>query len=142
MQDHFVQSGVDRVEAPGMASSASHHTGRLLVALGLTASLMVIEIIGGIWTGSLALLADAGHMLTDVGGLSMSLLAVWFAQKPPTTENTYGYLRAEILAAVANGVVLFLVAGYTLVRGRLTGLGPACDTCRPDARHRRPGPWG
>ena len=97
-----------------MASSASHHTGRLLGALGLTASLMVIEIVGGLWTGSLALLADAGHMLTDVGGLSMSLLAVWFAQKPPTTENTYGYLRAEILAAVANGVVLFLVAGYIL----------------------------
>ena len=114
MQDHFVQIGVDRVEALGMASSASHHTGRLLVALGLTASLMVIEVVGGLWTGSLALLADAGHMLTDVGGLSMSLLAVWFAQKPPTTENTYGYLRAEILAAVANGVVLFLVAGYIL----------------------------
>jgi cobalt-zinc-cadmium efflux system protein len=53
-------------------------------------------------------------MLTDVGGLSMSLLAVWFGQKPPTMENTYGYLRAEILAAVANGVVLFLVAGYIL----------------------------
>jgi cobalt-zinc-cadmium efflux system protein len=114
MQDHSVQIGVDRVEAPGLASSASHHTGRLLGALGLTASLMVIEIVGGLWTGSLALLADAGHMLTDVGGLSMSLLAVWFAQKPPTMENTYGYLRAEILAAVANGVVLFLVAGYIL----------------------------
>jgi cobalt-zinc-cadmium efflux system protein len=106
--------GVDRMEAPGMASSASHHTGRLLGALGLTASFMVIEVVGGLWTGSLALLADAGHMLTDVGGLSMSLLAAWFAQKPPTTENTYGYFRAEILAAVANGVVLFLVAGYIL----------------------------
>jgi cobalt-zinc-cadmium efflux system protein len=114
MQEHSVPIGVDRVEPPGMASSASHHTGRLLGALGLTASLMVIEIVGGLWTGSLALLADAGHMLTDVGGLSMSLLAVWFAQKPPTMENTYGYLRAEILAAVANGVVLFLVAGYIL----------------------------
>ena len=97
-----------------MTSSASHHTGRLLGALGLTASFMVIEVVGGLWTGSLALLADAGHMLTDVGGLSMSLLAAWFAQKPPTTENTYGYFRAEILAAVANGVVLFLVAGYIL----------------------------
>jgi cobalt-zinc-cadmium efflux system protein len=114
MQDHSAQIGVDCMEAPGMASSTSHHTGRLLGALGLTASLMGIEIVGGLWTGSLALLADAGHMLTDVGGLSMSLLAVWFAQKPPTTENTYGYLRAEILAAVANGVVLFLVAGYIL----------------------------
>jgi cobalt-zinc-cadmium efflux system protein len=102
------------MEASGMASSASHHSGRLLGALGLTTSLMMIEVVGGLWTGSLALLADAGHMLTDVGGLSMSLLAVWFGQKPPTMENTYGYLRAEILAAVANGVVLFLVAGYIL----------------------------
>jgi cobalt-zinc-cadmium efflux system protein len=75
---------------------------------------MVLEVIGGLWTGSLALLADAGHMLTDVGGLSMSLLAVWFAQKAPTTENTYGYFRAEILAAMANGVVLFIVAGYIM----------------------------
>jgi cobalt-zinc-cadmium efflux system protein len=106
--------GVDGMETPDMASSASSHTGRLLAALGLTASFMVIEVLGGLWTGSLALLADAGHMLTDVGGLSMSLLAVRFAQKPPTTENTYGYFRAEILAAVANGAVLFLVAGYIL----------------------------
>jgi cobalt-zinc-cadmium efflux system protein len=75
---------------------------------------MVIEVIGGLWTGSLALLADAGHMLTDVGGLCMSLLAVWFAQRPPTPINTYGYLRMEILAALANGVVLFLVAGYIM----------------------------
>jgi cobalt-zinc-cadmium efflux system protein len=74
----------------------------------------VVEVIGGLWTGSLALLADAGHMLTDVGSLCMSLLAVWFAQRPPTPLNTYGYLRTEILAALANGVVLFLVAGYIL----------------------------
>ena len=97
-----------------MASPASRHTGRLVWTLSLTTGFMAIEVVGGLWTGSLALLADAGHMLTDVGGLSMSLLAVWFAQKPPTTENTYGYFRAEILAAVANGVVLFLVAGYIL----------------------------
>jgi len=97
-----------------MASPASRHTGRLVWTLSLTAGFMIIEVIGGLWTGSLALLADAGHMLTDVGGLSMSLLAVWFAQKLPTTENTYGYFRAEILAAMANGVVLFIVAGYIL----------------------------
>jgi cobalt-zinc-cadmium efflux system protein len=88
--------------------------GRLLWALSLTGGFMLIEVIGGLWTGSLALLADAGHMLTDVGGLGMSLLAVWFAQKPPTSVNTYGYLRTEILAALANGVVLFLVSGFIL----------------------------
>jgi cobalt-zinc-cadmium efflux system protein len=97
-----------------MASSTSRHTERLSWALALTTSFMIVEVIGGIWTGSLALMADAGHMLTDVGGLSMSLLAVWFAQKPPTSMNTYGYFRTEILAALANGVVLFLVAGYIL----------------------------
>jgi len=69
---------------------------------------------GALWTGSLALLADAGHMLIDVGGLSLSLLAVWFARKPPTLANTYGYFRMEILAALANGVILFVVAGYIL----------------------------
>jgi cobalt-zinc-cadmium efflux system protein len=107
------------MEAPGMTSAASQHTRRLVAALGLTASFMVIEVLGALWTGSLVLLADAAHMLTDVGGLSMSLLALRFAQKPPTTENTYGYLRAEILAAVANGVVLFLVAGYILYEAAL-----------------------
>ena len=89
LQDQSVQMGVDRMEAPGMASSASYHTGRLLAALGLTASFMVIEVLGGLWTGSLALLADAGHMLTDVGGLSMSLLAVRFAE----TSHDREYLR-------------------------------------------------
>jgi cobalt-zinc-cadmium efflux system protein len=97
-----------------MGSSASRHMGQLMWALGLTSGFMVIEVIGALWTGSLALLADAGHMLTDVGGLGMSLLAVWFAQKPPTSMNTYGYLRTEILAALANGVILFLVAGFIL----------------------------
>lgn len=97
-----------------MASSTSRYTGRLALVLGLTFGFMVVEVIGALWTGSLALLADAGHMLTDVGGLSMSLLAVRFAQRPPTAVNTYGYLRMEILAALANGVILLLVAGYIL----------------------------
>jgi cobalt-zinc-cadmium efflux system protein len=88
--------------------------GRLIWALALTTGFMLIEVIGALWTGSLALLADAGHMLTDVGALGMSLLGVWFAQKPPTAMNTYGYLRTEILTALANGVVLFLVAGLIL----------------------------
>ena len=97
-----------------MASAASHYMGRLGWALGLTCGFMIVEVIGALWTGSLALLADAGHMLTDVGGLSMSLLAVRFAQRPPTVVNTYGYFRTEILAALANGVILLLVAGYIL----------------------------
>lgn len=95
-------------------TSSGRHIGRLIWVLGLTGGFLVIEVIGGLWTGSLALLADAGHMLTDVGGLSLSLLAVWFARKPPTPAHTYGYFRMEILAALANGVVLFGVAAFIL----------------------------
>ena len=95
-------------------TAASRHTARLIWVLGLTSGFLVVEVVGALWTGSLALLADAGHMLTDVGGLSLSLLAVWFARKPPTPAHTYGYFRMEILAALANGVVLFGVAAFIL----------------------------
>jgi cobalt-zinc-cadmium efflux system protein len=95
-------------------TAAGRHTAALVGALALTGGFLVVEVVGALWTGSLALLADAGHMLTDVGGLSLSLLAIYFAQRPPTPANTYGYLRTEILAALANGVALFFVAGYIL----------------------------
>ncbi|MFQ5899219.1 MAG: cation diffusion facilitator family transporter [Candidatus Methylomirabilia bacterium] len=95
-------------------TAASRHAGRLIWALGLAGGFLVVEVLGALWTGSLALLADAGHMLTDVGGLTLSLLAVWFARKPPTPAKTFGYFRTEILAALANGVVLFVVCGYIL----------------------------
>jgi cobalt-zinc-cadmium efflux system protein len=95
-------------------TAADRYLQPLAWALGLSGGFLVIEVGGALWSGSLALLADAGHLLTDVGGLSLSLLAVWFARKPPTLANTYGYFRLEILAALANGVVLFLVAGYVL----------------------------
>ncbi len=70
--------------------------------------------IGGLWTGSLALLADAGHMLTDVAGVGLALLAIWFAEKPASPERTYGYYRVEILAALTNAVVLILISLYIL----------------------------
>lgn len=97
-----------------VTTPAGRHAHRLAWALALTGTFLIVEVAGGLWTGSLALLADAGHMLTDVGGLTLSLLAVWFAQRPPSPSNTYGYLRMEILAALANGVVLFAVAGGIL----------------------------
>jgi cobalt-zinc-cadmium efflux system protein len=99
---------------PAGATATGRHVWRLAWALGLTGSFLVVEVIGGLWTGSLALLADAGHMLADMGGLVLSLLAAWFATKPATAANTYGYYRMEILAALANGVVLFGVAGFVL----------------------------
>lgn len=83
---------------------------RLMLALALAASYMIAEFIGGLWTGSLALLADAGHMLSDVFALSMSVIAIRIAQRPPTASRTYGYYRSEILAALGHGVLLVCVS--------------------------------
>jgi cobalt-zinc-cadmium efflux system protein len=88
---------------------------RLWVVLGLTGTFMVLEAIGGWVSGSLALLADAGHMLTDVGALALSLLTAWIAQRPADDTKTYGYLRWEILAALVNGAALFMIAGWVVV---------------------------
>jgi cobalt-zinc-cadmium efflux system protein len=84
--------------------------GRLKIALALTSVYMVAEAIGGWWTNSLALLADAGHMLTDVAALSLTLFAFWFAERPATSKKTYGYYRTEILAAFVNGIALVLLS--------------------------------
>jgi cobalt-zinc-cadmium efflux system protein len=87
-------------------------------ALGVTLALMVIEAVGGWWTGSLALLADAGHLLVDIGSLGLGLLAAWVASRPATPEMSYGYRRAEILAALTNVAALWAVAlaiGYEAV---------------------------
>lgn len=97
-----------------MISGAGKNTGRLKLALALTSTYLVVEVIGGIVTGSLALLADAGHMLTDVAGMALALFAIWFASKPATPERTYGFYRAEILAAMTNAIVLFFISGYIL----------------------------
>lgn len=88
---------------------------RLVFVLGLAAAYMVAEAIGGWISGSLALLADAGHMLSDVAALGLSLVAVWIASRPPTSQRTFGYQRAEILAALVNGALLLAVSGGILV---------------------------
>ena len=80
------------------------------MALGLTFVYMLAEAIGGWWTNSLALLADAGHMLTDVAALTLTLFAFWFAARPATSRKTYGYYRLEILAAFVNGIALVLLS--------------------------------
>lgn len=91
-------------------SAAGAHRGRLLVVLGLTATVLVVEVVGAHLTGSLGLLADAGHMFTDVAGILLAVLAVSFASRPATPERSFGYYRLEILAAVVNAVLLFAVA--------------------------------
>ena len=86
----------------------------MLVVLALTTTVLVAEVIGGWITGSLALLADAGHMFTDVAGITLAVLAVTFASRPATDARTYGYYRLEILAAVVNALLLFAVAVFIL----------------------------
>lgn len=95
-------------------SAAEAGAGRLRLVLLLTASYMAVEVVGGFITGSLALIADAGHMFTDVAGVSMALLAIKFASRPANAEKTYGYYRLEMFAALANGLLFIGVAGYIL----------------------------
>ena len=95
-------------------SAASQNRRRLQIVLALTSTYLLAEVVGGLLTHSLALLADAGHMLTDVGGLGLALFAIKFGERPATPERTYGYYRVEILAALANAVVLIGVSIYIL----------------------------
>ncbi|HEV2913943.1 MAG TPA: cation diffusion facilitator family transporter [Pyrinomonadaceae bacterium] len=89
---------------------ASRSRSRLRLVLVLTALYMLAEAFGGWWTGSLALLADAGHMLADVAALALALVAMWFSARPATSSKTFGYYRLEILAALINGVALILIS--------------------------------
>jgi cobalt-zinc-cadmium efflux system protein len=101
-----------------------HHHGarsanrrRLAVAFAITCAILVAQIVGAIVTGSLALIVDAGHMLTDAGGLAMALLAAQLATRPATGRRTWGYARAEVLAATAQAAVLLGVGLFVLVEG-------------------------
>lgn len=95
-------------------SFAGKNKSRLWIVFWLTAFYLLAEVIAGFWTGSLALIADAGHMLTDAGGLALALFAISFSQRKATPEKTYGYYRAEILAALINALVLFFISGFIL----------------------------
>jgi len=95
-------------------SAGGAHRGELLLVLGITSTVLVAELVGSWLSGSLALLADAGHMFTDVAGILLAVLAVTFAAKPATQKRTFGYYRLEILAAVVNGMLLLAVAVFIL----------------------------
>lgn len=84
----------------------------LTIALAITTIFLVLEIAGGLLTNSLALLADAGHMLTDVAALALSLVAVWLARRPATAERSFGFYRAEVLAALVNAASLVVISCY------------------------------
>lgn len=85
---------------------------RLRGALVITALFLIAEVVGGVLSNSLALLADAGHMLTDVAALALSLFVAWFSRQPGTPEKTFGYLRWEILAAFLNGTTLLVISAW------------------------------
>jgi len=87
----------------------------LAIALALTAAYTVVEVVGGIYTGSLALLADAVHMLSDNLAIALALVAAWLATRPATPGRSYGYKRAEVLAALANGVLLVALSIWIFV---------------------------
>jgi cobalt-zinc-cadmium efflux system protein len=88
---------------------------RLKLVLIITSLFMIAEVVGGLLSGSLALLADSGHMFTDVAALALSLFAMRMAQRPPNTKRTFGYVRLEILAALVNGATLLLIAGVIVL---------------------------
>lgn len=94
----------------GGATATGRHRRRLLLVLAITLSVVVVQLFAGFLSGSLALLADAGHMFSDAAGLGIALTAAWVATLPPTDQRTFGYQRAEVLAALANALALMVVA--------------------------------
>lgn len=99
----------------GPVTAAGGRRGRLALVLGMTVAVLIAELVGSALSGSLALLADAGHMATDAVGIALALGAVTLAQRPARGRRTFGWQRMEILAAVANGLLLLAVAAYVLV---------------------------
>ena len=99
---------------PGHSHASDAPARSLRIALVLTAAFLVAEVIGGIVSNSIALLADAGHMLTDVAALGLALFVAWFSRQPSSPQKTFGYLRWEILAAFVNGATLLLISAWIL----------------------------
>lgn len=95
-------------------TASGRHRGRLTAVFVITLVIFIVELVGGLATNSLALIADAGHVFTDVVGVGIALAAIWVASRPPTDERTFGFYRAEVLAAVVNALLLFGVAAYVL----------------------------
>ncbi|MHB8399331.1 MAG: cation diffusion facilitator family transporter [Candidatus Limnocylindrales bacterium] len=98
-------------------SAAAASRGRLVAVFGLTLAIFAVEVVGGFASNSFALLADAGHMLTDVAGIGLALLAIWIGARPAGPGRTFGYQRLEILAAVVNALLLFGVGAFILFEG-------------------------
>jgi cobalt-zinc-cadmium efflux system protein len=108
---------MDRSVSSSHVHSAARQDRRsLVVVLGISLAILVFELVGGIVANSLALLADAGHVFTDVAGIALALGAIWVAGRPASDTRTFGWYRAEILAAAINAVLLFGVAASCCTR--------------------------
>lgn len=103
-------SANDCHDQPHAPAPRQESRSRLTLVLSMTSLFMLVELIAGWYTHSLALMADAGHMLSDVASICLALLAIWFATRPPTSDKSYGYYRTEILASLINGVLLVVVS--------------------------------
>ncbi|WP_425954581.1 cation diffusion facilitator family transporter [Xylanimonas sp. McL0601] len=99
----------------GHVRGPGDHRGRLAIAFAITATILLAEVVGALITGSLALLVDAAHMVTDAGGLALALFAAHLSLRPATSRRTWGYRRAEVLAALGQSAVLLAVGVYVLV---------------------------
>ncbi|MBP3035818.1 cation transporter [Arthrobacter sp. zg-ZUI100] len=110
-------------------TATGRHRRKLLIVFLITISVVFVQVAGALVSGSLALLADAGHMLSDAAGVSIALLAAWIATRPPTKRRTYGYQRAEVLAALANAVLLIIIAAVIFTEAiRRIGSAPEVHT--------------
>ena len=101
----------------GGGGNPADHRRRLAVVLALTSTVLIVEVVGALVSGSLALLADAGHMLTDTAGLAIALIAATLAMRPATPKRTWGYRRAEVLGATLQAAALLAVGAYVLIEG-------------------------
>src|ERR1700693_2546819 len=99
---------------PHVHAHAPSDQRRLLVILGVTSAYFATELVGGYLTGSLALLSDAAHMLTDIAALCLGMLTLWISTRPASSAKSYGYLRAEILGALLNGLFLWVLVVFIL----------------------------
>lgn len=120
--------GHDHSPAPALTATGKHRR-RLIAVLAITLGVVMVQVAGAALSGSLALLADAGHMLSDAAGVFIALLAAWIASRPASDARTYGYQRAEVLAALANALILVVIAVVVFIEAiRRIGTAPEIQT--------------
>ena len=112
--EHGHGPGQDHDHGHSHVPARIRHERPLWIAFGLTLLFLLVEVVGGLLSNSLALLSDAAHMMTDVLALGIALFAVRMSRRPPDARRTYGYARMEAIGALANGGLLFVVAGFIL----------------------------